>query len=149
MTTQTSKAHRKIRKHDNSNIIILLYFSTEAKLCFAKTSDNTTKKQPYKVKQKQEKQASNFKTATYLIRPCDLEIWSTTPFWPRTLNNRQTLVTNKAATYANELPMRRSKSGTKWNKTQFCKKQFEVKHTEGIHINFACNKLESIKTHYV
>ena len=45
-------------------------------------------------------------------RPRELQS-HTMPSRPRMFNNRQTLVTNKAATYANRLPMRSSKSGTK------------------------------------
>ena len=48
------------------------------------------------------------------LRPRDLESRAI-PSRPRTLNDRQELVTNKAATYANNLPMECSKRGTKYN----------------------------------
>ena len=58
------------------------------------------------------------------LRPRGLEP-CTLPARPRTLNNRQTLVTNKAATYANKMPMRCSKKGSNTNRH-----------------NLACNNLE-------
>ena len=65
-------------------------------------------------------------SATCRIRICDLlqsrdfESDALSP-QPRKLNNRQRLVTNKAATYAYKLSMQFIKSDTKYNITQFCK----------------------------
>ena len=52
------------------------------------------------------------------LRPRELEPHAL-PSRPRTLNNQQTLIKNKAATYAKLLS---AKSGMKYKYTQFCKK---------------------------
>ena len=74
----------------------LTEFYTEAKLHFEDTCENTTKKQLYQAK-KNKAEISPDLARTRL-----------------TLNNRQTLVTNKASTFAKNFLMRFSKSGTKF-----------------------------------
>ena len=63
----------------------------------------------------------------------------------KTLDNLLTLATTKAATYAIKSRMRFSESGNNYKYTQFVCNNLECNKLEGIHTNFACYKLGSIK----
>ena len=97
---------------------------TEAKLHHASISQNTTKisfmSEIKKIEMSRIKKKLCYIWASKLLSR-ELESHSV-PSRPQTLSNRQTPVTIKAATYANKVLMRCSKSGTKYKKTQFCKK---------------------------
>ena len=74
---------------------------TQAKLCFANTSENTTKKQLFKVKKQNNGNKPGISLKNSIIRQIrtsNLEIKDLTPFTSqlRTLNNWQKLATNKA-----------------------------------------------------
>ena len=81
--------------------------------------ENDQKAAPSEIRKSRNKPRISKNSTTCRIRICDLlqsidfesHILSTQP---RKLNNRQTLVTNKAATYAIKLPIPFSKRGTKY-----------------------------------
>ena len=100
-------------------------FYTEAKLRFTNDCEKTTKKQlSCEIRKRRNMPRISKNSATCRIRICALMQSRDFEFHglstqPRKLSNRQILVTNKAATYANKLPMPFSKVAPNTNRLIF------------------------------